>query len=110
VAALAIALTRGTSLKSLPYARAKEIHSLLVRSLATPSGGGLAALCLVALKLDYFRTNAVREPPPDLEDVLRAAAPSPGLGEEEEGLLTFLRMSDRTRDVIHKPLSNKRKP
>lgn len=96
---LAISLSRGGSLRSLPYATAGEMHRLLSEGLLKTDSRGLAAACLIALKLDYFQRNSVREMPPSLEDVLRLAAQSP-VSEDGQELLRSFQMSDRARDAL----------
>ncbi len=96
---LAISLSRGGSLRSLPYGTAVEMHRILSECLLKADSRGLAAACLIALKLDYFQRNSVREMPPSLEDVLRLAAQSPVPKDGQELLRTF-QMSDRARDAL----------
>jgi hypothetical protein len=96
---LAITLSRGSSLMSLPYGAAVEMHRLLSECLLKADSRGLAAACLIALKLDYFQRNSVRELSPPLEDVLRLAAQSP-VSEDGWELLKSFQVSDRARDAL----------
>jgi hypothetical protein len=96
--ALAVALAGGAHLRKLRYSTAKEMHRLLVLGLDQPDDRVLAATCLVALKLDYFRANAVREPEPGLDEVLRIAADRP-LWEEEQAILACLETTDRVIEI-----------
>jgi hypothetical protein len=73
-----------------------------------PEGRALAAAILIALKLDYFQANCVRDLSPDIEVVVRIAATDP-ISEEARELLSLLRMSDRAREVLAHVQTNERK-
>lgn len=97
--ALGVALARGRRLRQLPYRTAQEMHRLLARALTSTDAERVGAAALLALKIDYFEANAVREPPPTREDLL-AVLGGGSWNEEEERLLSCLTVSDKTREAF----------
>lgn len=97
--ALGVALGRGRSLRRLSYRTAQEMHRHFAAALSTPDARRMAAAALLALKRDYFEANAVREPPPDRDELLTALTGVP-LDEANERLLTHLAVSDGTRETL----------
>lgn len=96
---LAIALCQGENLWNLLLRDALGIHELLLQGLVHQHCRGLAAACLIALKLDYFRHCGVMDRSPSLEEVLRYASGN-RLSEREQELLRRLNMSERTQERI----------
>ncbi|HEV8582095.1 MAG TPA: CHAT domain-containing protein [Thermoanaerobaculia bacterium] len=96
---LGVALSRGKHLSSLPYQVAVEMHRLFSASLSKPNGQSLAAAALIALKIDYFRRNSVREMPPSLEEAI-AIADRASLTQQNSELLGLLNMSTRAQSAI----------
>jgi hypothetical protein len=68
--ALGVALGRGRRLGQLPFQTAKEMHWLFAVALSSSETQDISAAALLALKLDYFSANSVREPAPPLEEVI----------------------------------------
>lgn len=99
--ALGIALGSGRRVAELNYQTAKEMHRLFIAGLSNRESQALAVAALVALKLDYFRRNSVQEPPPLLEELLRAFPKVP-LSVDDVSLLNTLRISERSRRVLRK--------
>jgi len=97
--ALGVALSRGRSLRRLPYQTAKEMHRLFASAVSTPDGRTLGAAALLALKLDYFEANSVREPTPTREDIF-AMLDQAALSKEEGRLLSSLDLSEETTEIF----------
>lgn len=97
--ALGVALARGRRLRQVPYRTAREMHRLFVDALTSTDAERVGAAALMALKIDYFEANAVREPPPSREELLAVLGGGPWR-EEEERLLSCLAVSDKTRKAF----------
>ena len=96
---LAIALSRGERLGRLLFREAIEIHDLLSESLSKAPSRALAAACLIALKIDYFKEGGIQDRNPLLEEALRIAAENP-ISLKDIELLQCLKMRDNTRARI----------
>jgi len=100
--ALGIAIGRGNRLKRLAYRSAKEMHRLFAEALSDEDSRSLGAAALIALKLDYFQKNSVRDAPPSLEQCLAILTQYP-LGEDEKQLLNLVQVSKRSRAILAQP-------
>lgn len=97
--ALAIGLSRGSHLRRLRYATAVEMRRLLVSALSREEDRGVAAACLIPLKLEYFQANSVKDTSPGLEELAQIAVSSP-IPDDAWKLPGALRMSRRTREIL----------
>ncbi len=100
---LALARARGQSLRRLRYQTAQDMHRALAAGMSDNRVRGLAVAALVVLKLDYFQANAVRDEAPPLAEVLEVARQQ-GIAPGDQELLRSLRISDRTRALVHQRL------